>query len=228
MTEQAHPQRGLAAAFALCALATLVLLASHPAPAAGGLAVLLQAEAHDRLRDALVHGGFIATLSVLIVCFVFLSRRLGGARMPVVAALVMFSLGCELLILSMIIDGFAVPAIATRFSGAVERGELRSAETLLILCGTLIRFLLPAGLLFQAAAIACWSAVMVRGSGRPRAVGVLGVATAAFLAAVVVAVPPPLGQHLLLGGILLQSLWYFGIAALLLDRSGWPAAPSRS
>jgi hypothetical protein len=216
MTEQAHPQRGLAGAFALCALATLVLLASHPAPAARGLAELLQAEARDRLRDALVHGGFIATLSVLIVCFVLLSRRLGGARMPVVAGLVMFSLGCELVILSMIIDGFAVPAIATRFSGALERDELRSAETL------------PAGLLFQAAAIACWSAVMVRGRGRPRAVGVLGAATAAFLAAVVVAVPPPLGQHLLLGGIVLQSVWYLGIAALLLDRSDWPAPPSRS
>jgi hypothetical protein len=44
MTEQAHPQRGLAGAFALCALATLVLLTSHPAPAARGLAELLQAE----------------------------------------------------------------------------------------------------------------------------------------------------------------------------------------
>jgi hypothetical protein len=221
MSSGIAPQRGLAGAFALCALAQLTLLASHPAPAGHGLAELIRVEGGAQLRDALVHGGVIATLSVLIVCFVFLSRRLGAQRVAVVAALVSFCIGCGALMLSMIVDGFAVPAIATRFSGTADPGELRSAETLLILCGTLIRFLMPAGLLFQAAALAGWSAALAGDGGRGRAVGVLGVATAVFLGAVVLLVPPPLAQHLLPGGIVLQSVWYLALAAML----GRPPAP---
>jgi len=216
-------QRGLAAALALCALATLTLLASHPAPAGHGLAELISSEARDRARDALVHGGFIVTLAVLIVCFVFLSRRLGSERVPVVAGFVAYCIGCGALMLSMIVDGFAVPAIAARFDPA-GGGDLKSAETLFILCGTLIRFLMPLGLAFQAAAMLAFSAVILRSGGWGRAVGVLGVAAALLLGGALLAVPPRGAMHVLLGGIVLQALWYFGLAGLL-----WRApAPSRS
>ena len=132
--------------------------------------------------------------------------------------------------LSMIVDGFAVPAIAARFAGTADPGELRSAGTLLILCGTLIRFLMPAGLLFQAAALAGWSAALASAAGRGRAVGVLGAVSAVFIGAVALLAPPPLAAHLLPGAIVLQSLWYLALAALL----AWPqppaaiATPSRS
>jgi hypothetical protein len=219
------PQRGLAGAFASCALATLILLASHPAPAGHGLAGLIRAAAGARLRDALVHGGFIAILAVLIVSVVFLSRRLGAERVPVVAALVSFAIGCGALMLSMIVDGFAVPAIAARFEGATDPSELRVAEALLILCGTLIRCLMPAGLAFQAAALAGWSAALASAGGRGRAVGMLGAATALFLGAAALLAPPSLAPHLLPGGIALQSVWYLALAALL-ARPAAPAAPA--
>ncbi len=215
--------RGLAAALALCALATLTLPANHPAPAGHGLPDLISAEARDRLRDALVHGGFIVTLAVLIVCFAFLSRRLGAERVPVVAGFVAYCIGCGALMLSMIVDGFAVPAIATRFSDTPGGADLKSAETLFILCGTLIRFLMPLGLLFQAAGMLAFSAVIVRGGGWRRAVGVFGVGAALFLGTALLAVPPRGETHVLLGGIVLQSLWYLGLAGLF-----WEKAPSRS
>ena len=78
-------RRGLAAAFCLCAVATATLLAFHPGGGGGGFAEFLKAEARDQLIDGVVHGGFILTLSILIVCFVFLSRLLGSARVAVVA-----------------------------------------------------------------------------------------------------------------------------------------------
>lgn len=217
--------RALAAAFVLCALATLALLGSHPAPAAHGLVDLINAEARDRVRDALVHGGFIVTLAALIVCFALFSRRLGMQRVPVVAGLVAYCIGCGALMLSMLIDGFAVPAIATHFNNMPDGDDLRSAETLFLLCGTLIRFLMPFGLLFQAAAMLAWSVVIVRDAGWRREVGVFGVCAALFLGVALLAVPPMLEQHFLLGGIVLESLWYLALAWLLYDRSG-AIAPS--
>jgi hypothetical protein len=217
--------RALGAAFAVCALATLALLASHPAPAGHGLVDLIKAEARDKVRDALVHGGFIVTLAALIVCFTFFSRRLGMERVPVVAGLVAYCIGCGALMLSMLIDGFAVPAIATRFNDAPGGVDLKSAETSFLLCGTLVRFLLPLGLLFQAAAMLAWSAVIVRNAGWRRAVGVFGVAAALLLGATLLAVPPMLEQHLLIGGIVLECLWYLALAGLLYDRTA-AIAPS--
>ena len=80
-------RRGLAAAFALCALVTLTLLASHPSSGARSFAEFVQDEARHVLIDGLVHGGFIVTLSALIVCFVLLSQRLGSGRAPIVIGL---------------------------------------------------------------------------------------------------------------------------------------------
>ena len=217
--------RALGAAFALCALATLALLASHPAPAGHGLVDLINEEARHRVRDAMVHGGFIVTLATLLVCFTFFSRRLGMERVPVVAGLVAYCIGCGALMLSMLIDGFAVPAIATRLSDAPGGVDLRSAQTSFLLCGTLVRFLMPLGLLFQAAAMLAWSAVIVRDAGWRRAVGAFGVAAALFLGTALLAAPPMLEQHLLLGGIVLECLWYLALAGLLYDRGG-AIAPS--
>src|ERR1700674_5062660 len=60
-------RRGLAAAFTLCALASVTLLANHPSGSAGGLAALLKEEATHRVIDGVVHGGFVVTLNALII-----------------------------------------------------------------------------------------------------------------------------------------------------------------
>src|SRR5271154_276276 len=96
-------RRGLALAFALCALASLALLANHPDGGARSLVDFIKDSARDQYIDGLVHGGFIVTSSALAVCFVLLSRYLGFARVPVVIGLVAFFMGCGALIASMIL-----------------------------------------------------------------------------------------------------------------------------
>jgi hypothetical protein len=214
----------LAGAFAFCSLATLMLLANHPMAGAHTLADLIEAEARNQFLDGLVHGGFIATLSVLIVCFVFLSRALGMARVPVVAAFVAFCVGCGALMGSMILDGFVIPAIAVRFSGMGSADGLTRAETLFILCGTLIRFLMPMGLLFQGLAMLSWSSVIVGSRGWRLAVGVLGVAGGVLLIGAMLAPLPRLREHVLLGGIVVVAAWYLGLAGVLCARDGWPSS----
>ena len=214
----------LAVAFAVCSLATFTLLANHPMAGAHTLADLIKAEARDQFVDALVHGGFIVTLSVLIVCFVFLARLLGMTRVAVVSGLVAFGVSCGALMGSMILDGFVIPAIAVRFSGTGDTG-LMQTQTSFMLCGTLIRFLMPMGLLFQGAAMLSFSAAIVDRRGWRLAVGVFGLAGALVLIGAIFAPLPRLREHVLLGGIVLVAVWYLALAGALCARNGWTASP---
>jgi len=217
-TPSYREHRGLALAFASCGLATLTLLVNHPNDGAHTFAEFIKYEARNQFIDGLVHGGFIFTLGALSVCFVFLSRSLGATRAPVVIGLVAFFMGCGALTLSMILDGFATPAIAARFVGTDGAEGLQTAKTLLILIGTLIRFLMPTGLLLQSVAVLSWSTVIAAGHGLQRAVGLFGAAAALALIIGVFAAPAALSTHVLLGGILLQALWYLALAVVLFRR----------
>ena len=217
------PRYWLAGAFACCALLTLMLLANHPMTGAHTIAAVLQAEARDQVADGLVHGGFIVILCVVIVCFVFLSRALGMGRVAVVGALVAFCVGCGALMGSMIVDGFVIPALAVRFSAMGTAAALTQAETLFILCGTLIRFLMPMGLLFQSAAMLSWSSAIVGIRGW-RFAGVFGLAGGVLLTGALLAPLPRLREHVVLGAIVVIAVWYLTLAAAVCGRNGWQAA----
>ena len=217
--------RGLGTAFALCALATLTLLANHPTGGAHNLTDFIKEEARNQFVDGLVHGGFIVTQGALSVCLLFLSRRLGPDRVPVVIAVVAFLVGCGALMASMILDGFVSPAIAVRLAGTDSADNLLMAKTLLILLGTLIRFLMPMGILLQAVAMLAWSSVIARGRGLPRVVGVFGLVASVALIIVLLAAPIAMATHVLLGGILLQAIWYLALAAPLFLSAGLPPDP---
>ena len=220
MTDDISRQlRGLAAAFTICALASLMLLANHPGGNPRSFADLIKDEAAHQVIDGVVHGGFVITLVALIVCFVFLSRLLGLAKSSVVIGLVCFCVGSSALIASMVLDGFATPAIAVRFAGA---DDLQPAKTLFILIGTLIRFLMPMGLLFQFVAMLSWSWAIVKRPGLGRAVGLLGLVVGILFIVAIFAIPTAMAAHVILGGLALQAIWYLAIAALLFNRASWP------
>lgn len=214
-------RRGLAAAFALCALAMLTLMATHPTGGAGSLAEVLKDEAANAVTDGLVHGGFIVTLGALVVCLVLLSRRLGSVRLPVTIGLTAFCIGTGPLIASMILDGFVTPALAVRFVDAAGADNLTMARTLLIFCGTVIRFLMPIGILFQSVAMLAWSLVIVKQPRLGGSVGAFGLLAGLALIVALPAVRSALMPHVLLAGIALQAIWYLALAALLCSRASW-------
>jgi hypothetical protein len=216
-------RRWLAGAFAFCSFATLTLLANHPAAGGHTIVDLIKAEASNQLADALVHGGFILTLSALIVCFVFLSRSLGMERVYVVVGLVTFSVGSGALMASMLLDGFVIPALAQRFIGTTGNSDtLIEASTLFIFSGTVIRFLMPIGLWFQAAAILSWSLQIVGHRGWRFVAGAFGIAAGLLVMGAIFAAPPRLEAHVLIGAIALISIWYLSLATALCARNGWP------
>jgi hypothetical protein len=119
----------------------------------------------------------------------------------------------------MLLDGFASPAIAVRFAGTESPDDLATARTMLIFCGTLIRFLMPLGVLFQAASMLSWSSILLTGGWPRRAVGVFGSVSAVVLIIALLVAPAKLTTHLLMTGIGLQVIWYLGLAALLTRRT---------
>jgi len=214
--EESNRPRALAAAFAACGFATLVLLAKHPGGGAKTFAEVLQGEARDQAVAGIVHGGFIATLSVLLICFVYLSRYLGQDRVPVVVGFVAFCIATGAMMASMIVDGFVVPAIAVRFLDVSAADNLASARTLFSMCGTLIRFSDADG---DGLSGDCDAGHLPR-PGRPAWRGSrrrdYGICAGLMLCAAMLLAPATMSEHLLLLGIVLEAVWYFAIAAAII------------
>lgn len=213
--EEGNRPRALAAALAACGLASLGLLANHPGAGAKTFSDVLHGEARDQLIAGIVHGGFIATLSALLICFVYLSRYLGRDRVPVVVGFVAFCIGTGAMMASMIVDGFVVPAIAVRFADLSAPDNLAAARTLFAMCGTLIRFLMPMGMALQGIAMLGISLALVGRRGMARAAAIYGICVGLLLSGTLLVAPTTMLEHLLLLGIVLEAIWYFAIAAAI-------------
>jgi len=214
-TERAAPSSTRAAGILAIAtgIAAFALLANHPGGEAHDFAGLLREEAANRVMDALVHGGFIAVLALQTVCYVVFSARIGFSRATAVAGLVFFAFGVTFLSASMVLDGLVTPAVAAKYLAAPDK--IAFARSLFVLIGALIGFLMPIGLAFQSAAIACWGWALTA-SGVSRMAGIFGLATGAItLAALAASVAAP-NPFALMGAIAATSVWAVVVGIVLL------------
>jgi len=197
-------------------LATVALFAAHPAESGATIfAEVLKNEARDAFVDAVVHGGFIAVIAVELVCFAVFAARLGFLRILPLAGFIFTATGLGFIMGSMLMDGLVVPAIAQRFAGVAAQ-RLDMAHTLVIFCGTVIRVLLPIGMLFQAAGICAWSIALAGRPGVVRGIAVAGLLASILLVAAVgaSAMSPPA----LMAGFAVTALWALAIGGLLATR----------
>jgi hypothetical protein len=206
------------------ACASLVLLAIHPGDSATDFAGVLRSEAAGRFMDAIVHGGFAVLLVVEFICLANFSTALGLARTPVVAGLTFFAAGSAAFAASVFIDGLVLPAIAVKYLAA-PTAKLDEARALFILSGAMIGALQPLAILFQWAAVACWSAVLVR--MKSRFTGILGmllagsVLAALFASLTIRSLAPLGGGAILIAGILGQALWLAAIGVRMIRTGRW-------
>ncbi len=128
------------------AIGSFVLLALHPGGTATDFAGILRQEAAGQTMDAIVHGGFIALLSVEMVCYLVLTLRLKRFGLRAWCS----SRWVALLSGSLVTDGLVIPAIAAKYLPVPAK--LETARGLFVLCESFIRVLMPMGLAFQAAA----------------------------------------------------------------------------
>jgi hypothetical protein len=198
---------------AAAAIGSFVLLALHPEGSATDFAGVLRQEAAGQTMDAIVHGGFIALLSVEIVCYLLLTLRL--KRLSALAGMVFFAVGVALLSGSLVTDGLVIPAIAAKYLPVPAK--LETARSLFVLCGSFIRVLMPMGLAFQAAAMAAWGWALLR-SGVARVLGVCGLAAGgALLAAIGVQAQSPLVP---MAAIAALALWALSVGVVMMRKMG--------
>ncbi len=212
----ATPQASLrltGAALIATGIASIALLLNHPGGAAQDFAGVLKEESANRGMDALVHGGFIVVLAVQLACYAILSARL--ARPAAIAAMVFFAVGCAFQMGSLLTDGLIIPALAARYVTAIAAKQ-DQARALFALCGTAIQFLMPGGLLFQAAGVAAWGAALI---GKARAVGLFALALGALLMAAIAATFGAMNPFVLMGAIAGLALWAV-VAGLTMQRRG--------
>lgn len=214
----AGDSKALGIVLIVLAAASLGLLANHPSAPAQTFAELLRNEAADQTLDGVVHGGLIVVVAAQLACLANVSMRMSRRRTWAVAALVMASAGAGFLMLAMLLDGLLTPALAALYVDKPDR--LNDARPLFALIGMLVRFLMPAGLLFQAASLACWGGALVGDSGLRRGTGWFGI-VAGMLVAVAVMMTAGRVTHVLIGALVAIAAWYALLGVTLLrDRVG--------
>ncbi len=216
-TECAAPSSTRVAGFLAIAtgIAAVALLANHPGGQARDFAGVLREEAANRVMDAAVHGGFIAVLALQTVCYAIFSARIGFWRATTAAGFVFFAFGVAFLGASMVLDGLVTPAVAAKYLAAPNK--LDFARSLFVLIGTLIGFLMPIGLAFQSAAVACWGWALTA-SGVSRAAGIFGLALGAIVLAALAASFAQPNPYALMGAIAATSVWAVVVGIVLLRR----------
>jgi hypothetical protein len=216
-TERAAPPstRGVGILAIATGIAAFALLANHPGGEAHDFAGVLREEAANRVTDAAVHGGFIAVLALQTVCYAIFSARIGFSRATATAGLIFFAFGVAFLGTSMVLDGLVTPAVAAKYLAAPDKIEF--AKSLFVLIGTLIGFLMPIGLAFQSAAIACWGWALLA-SRISRAAGVFGLGLGAIALAALASSLAAMNPIVLMGAIAATSVWAVVAGIVLLRR----------
>jgi hypothetical protein len=215
-TPPAAPGSPLAgAALILSAVVAVAAVAHHPtvSRAASGADVLAQIV---RLRavDEAVHAVVIVAACGLLFGLVGFAARRGLRNAAVLAGLVTYAIGTVFAIGAALIDGFLIPAIAARYATAPP-ARVDTALQLLTVCATTIQIATKTWLLATSFAVLAWSAELIRHGRMLRAIGAVGVvATAALL--VVLAFTANLSPHSLGLIVVLQTIWYVVIGALMI------------
>ena len=203
-------------ALASMALLVMVVLSHHPV-----------IDHHDSARDAqlqmvplsaadnLVHGALTAMLGIFASALAVLGEVLGGRRPALSVAHAAYCLGCVLLGVAMLFDGFIVPQLAGQFVSdqAPETGMLilRSA-------GIVIQVFSKAGLIAHCVAILAWSyaAASSRTALRGlRGFAAIGLVAALLPAALIIFTGLKLAPHSLMAIFAIHAVWYLAAAWLL-------------
>jgi hypothetical protein len=195
----------------------LLLLKAHP-QAPGHLRSFQEVvnfEIEHRAMDALVHGGAIAVLVLLLAGHAGLLRAIRCGGVAGVLAVTAFGTGCALIAASLVLDGFLTPALALQFRDAQgDQPRQEAVEAVLHACGSAIGILMRMGLSSFAAAALAWSAGLLQAQDRRIAAALSGV-TGLILGVLMLWPSAAALDHTVMAGVLLLGVWQLALAAAL-------------
>jgi hypothetical protein len=210
---------GRVAGFVIVASAVLALgaIARHPTVgAARGSADVLAQVAALSTADEIVHGTLIVLVGALLFGFTVFSQRCGLHRGVVLLGLIGFAIASVNMIGAALLDGFLIPALASRSAGASPQ-SIDVALQVITAAATAIQILTKFAIAVTAVAVASWSVGLVRSSGVSRTAGFVGLASA-VVSVVILISTRHLNPHSLGVIVAVQSIWYGTIGILLIRR----------
>jgi hypothetical protein len=199
----------------LSTLATIGAVAFHPMGDGNDLAAVLKAIVAGRIRDQLVHGTIIMALVGNVFAILELAARLGPWRRGVRFGVLAYATGSAVEAGAGLLDGFVTPDYAAHLLAAAP-DEPRIGLGALILVSLLVQYLTKLGLVLISAGILAFSASLLYPGTGARLAGWLGIPAGLLPVAWLFVTNPVLGPHLLLGIVLLEALWGFAVARILL------------
>jgi hypothetical protein len=200
-----------------CTVVLIMVALSHH-PTAGGAADAQEIHAQMvRLgaKDNLVHGALTAMLAVMAGALAVFDGAFGLPRPFSGSARGLYLLGCVLLGVAMLFDGFFLPALAGEFlhAGPADAGVV---QLIMRAAGILVQQFSKAGLVCHCAAMLAWSyAAVANRSVMPgwRWCAVLGAAAGLLPAASILFGGVVLTPHSLILIFAVYAAWYLAAAA---------------
>ena len=197
----------------------LVMVMHHPIAGQADAAELVGSIARQAAPNQMVHGTLAAAIIVMTSLMLGFAARLGLSRPHVLLGAVSSALALVLICLSVLLDGFVAPALATRCV-AVGGNCASEAQAMLRFGGLQIEYMTRVGLLLLAAATALWAAELIRWKGGARLAGILGMLSAIVQPSILVGDAERLNPHNLGLVVAAQAIWYLSVAAIIMFRSG--------
>ena len=208
------------AAFAIVCMAVCILVALFHHPVVQGAANAQEVQAQmARLgrADNLVHGALTVMLVVLASALAVFDNLLAGLRPIPSGARIAYFLGCVLLGVAMLFDGFVLPALATRFA-FLKPADVHLLALIIGTIGIVVQEFSKAGLVCLCAAVLLWS--YAAAAARPalpgwRWLAALGVPAGLLPAAWILFGDLMLTPHSLMAIFGAHTAWYLAVAASL-------------
>ena len=216
MTQNVSTPRSAAAGITmiLCAAVSVVAVAHHPAiehatTAADVLAQMVRLSGVDEA----VHGILIVAACGLLFGLAAFAARRGLHDDAVLAGLVAYGVGTVAVIAAALIDGFLLPAIAARYATAPPPRPATAVQIITV-CAAAVQIATKTWLLATSFAVLAWSFGLLRYRGPLRVTGAGGIVSTVLVLAVL-AFSATLNPHNLGAVVVLQTLWYVAVGALM-------------
>jgi hypothetical protein len=218
MTSPSSTRQQLGVLLAGGGAAMLALLLAHPHERIQTFTNLIDLEIRQQGLNALVHGGAIVALVVLLSGHAGLMRLAGSANVAATVAVTVFGAACVLLGAHLVLDGFVTPVLALQFRAAQDETMRQAIEALIRFCGGCERVLMRLALLSFAASALTWCGPQLQAGGRGRLAAALGGIIGASLGTMMLLVTPGLFNHAVMAGLVLVAVWQLALAWVLLKR----------
>jgi hypothetical protein len=216
----ALPTRLAGIAIIVCAIASIVAVATDSMAEGKGALAVMQSMVRLQQPHQLVHVIAMLCLGGLMIGYTVFSQRLGLRRAPVMAGLIAYGMGTMLMFIATIIDGFISTDIAVAFVGKSPEAVQAGYWMIQALTGIVLVDIARVSWVLQSVAVVCWAIALLKQRGLHRAIGSLGLIVGALPAITVVMVGSNMTDMVVVGILLLQALWNVAAATLLLrDRA---------